>query len=214
MIKNLKAYRPHLSPAMVVAMLALVVASSMPAQAAMERLAKGSVGTAQLKDGAVTTPKIRNGAVTTPKIRDSAVTGPKIRNGAVGLGDLAPTARPKLPEWRGSDKGGSVAIPSGQMTTVLTLALPAGHWFVFGKGIMSTFDTRATCDLVSGGQIWDRTTVNQFITGDGASAADTPMSLGQRVVLSRAGTVEIRCFPGSGTQSVSDTKLNAIRVRS
>lgn len=203
MIKNLKAYRPHLSPAMVVAMLALVVASSMPAQAAMERLAKGSVGTAQLKNGAVTTPKIRHGAVT----------GPKIRNGTVGLGDLAPTARPKHPEWRGSDKGGSVAVPADRWTTVLTLALPAGQWFVFGKGIMSAFDSRLTCDLVAGGQIWDRTMALQFITGDGASAYYAPMSLGQRVQLSSAGTVDIRCSATSGTQSVLDTKLNAIRVR-
>ncbi|WP_109505296.1 hypothetical protein [Nocardioides speluncae] len=153
---------------------------------------------------------IVNGQVKKPDLAAGAVTGPKIRNGTIGLGDLSAAARPKPPQWRGSDNGFGVDIPAGQSTTVLTLALPAGHWFVFGKGIMSTLGTQVTCDLVSGGQIWDRTAA---VHSTNEEHVAMPMSLGQRVVMGRAGTVEIRCIAGSGTQRVLDTKLNAIRVR-
>lgn len=204
MSKNLKTYRPRLSPAMVVALLALVVASSMPAQAAVERLAKGSVGTAQLKNGAVTTPKIRHGAVT----------GPKIRNGTIGLGDLSSSARPKLPDYRGSDNGGVVLVPSGVWTTVLTLSLPAGRWFVFGKGYLNASESTVTCDLASGDRIWDRTKAALLVEGDPVGHAFSPMSLGQRIVLGSAGKVEIRCTTDTGNMRALDTKLNAIQVRS
>lgn len=204
MIKNLKTYRPRLSPAMVIALAALVVAMSVPAQAAMERIAKGTVGTAQLKTGAVTTPKLRYGAVTSPKIR----------NGTVSLGDLSAAARPKLPLWRGSDNGGSVDIPAGQWTTVLTLSLPAGQWLVSAKGVIDTYESMVTCDLVAAGQTWDRTFAAQYVTGDPAGHGYSPMSLEQRVVLSATGSVQIRCTASTSNQGVFDTKINAIRVRS
>jgi hypothetical protein len=57
-------------------LLALVIALSGTAYAA--GLAKGSVGTPQLK----------NGAVTTPKLHANAVTGAKVRDGSLALRDL------------------------------------------------------------------------------------------------------------------------------
>lgn len=229
MITNWKTYRPRLSPAMVVALLALIVALSTPAQAAMERLARGSVGTAQLKDGAVTTPKIRNGAVTNGKIRAGAVTNPRIRNGAVtnakiensavtgvkvrdgsvGLGDLSAAARPRLPEYRGAEFGNWVVLPQSEWTTVARLDLPPGQWAVFGKGILST--SSATCDLMSGGQVRDRIEAGAYA---GETEVTVPMNVGQRVVLSTAGSVEIRCIGWSPQTRVGDFKIHAIQVRS
>lgn len=67
------------SPAMFVALIALVVAMSGVAVAA-----KGTIGGKDIKKNAIKTSKIKNGAVT----------GPKIAKGAVGAANLAPGAIP------------------------------------------------------------------------------------------------------------------------
>jgi hypothetical protein len=81
------------SPAMCVALIALVVATSGTTYAAIH------IGTKQIRDNAVTSSKIRNGAVknidlarnsvVTAKIVASAVTGLQIKDGGVGGPDLA-----------------------------------------------------------------------------------------------------------------------------
>jgi hypothetical protein len=80
------------SPAMTVALIALVVATTGTTYAAVH------IGTRQIRDNAVTSPKIRNGAVknvdlarnsvVTAKIVASAVTGLQIKDGSVGNADL------------------------------------------------------------------------------------------------------------------------------
>ena len=70
------------SPALVVALIALVVALGGTSYAAF-KLPKNSVGTKQLKKHAVSGAKIKNGAVTASKIKKNAVTTAKIKNGAV-----------------------------------------------------------------------------------------------------------------------------------
>ncbi len=72
------------SPAMIVAILALIVAMAGGAYAAA--LPKNSVGPKQLKKNAVKTGKIVNGAVTSDKIANSAVTSGKIADKAVTSG--------------------------------------------------------------------------------------------------------------------------------
>ena len=80
------------SPAMGVALIALLVALSGTTYAAVR------IGTKQIKDNAITSPKIRNGAVknidlarnsvVTAKIVASAVTGLQIKDASVGNADL------------------------------------------------------------------------------------------------------------------------------
>ena len=80
------------SPAMGVALIALIVASSGTTYAAVR------IGTKQIRDNAITSPKIRNGAVrnidlarnsvVTAKIVASAVTGLQIKDASVGNADL------------------------------------------------------------------------------------------------------------------------------
>ncbi len=69
------------SPAMAVALLALVLALTGTAYAA---LGKNSVGTRQLKAQAVTTGKIANNAVNGAKVADGSLTGSDINIGALG----------------------------------------------------------------------------------------------------------------------------------
>lgn len=72
-MKGLLAHRP--SPAMVVALIALVCALTGTAWAA---LGKNSVGTKQLKNNAVTTAKIKKEAVTAKKVKKHSLTGQNI----------------------------------------------------------------------------------------------------------------------------------------
>jgi hypothetical protein len=76
----------HLSPANVLSCLALFVALSGVAYAA---IGKNAVKTRNIAKNAVTTPKLRNGAVSTPKLRNGAVTAVKLRDDAVVSSKLA-----------------------------------------------------------------------------------------------------------------------------
>jgi hypothetical protein len=75
----MKISRP--SPAMVVAVIALVAALSGSAYAA---LGKNSVGSRQLKSKAVTTGKIANNAITSVKVAKGSLTGEDINVNALG----------------------------------------------------------------------------------------------------------------------------------
>jgi hypothetical protein len=107
-----RSLRP--SPALVVALVALVVAMTGTAWA----VAQNSVGTNQLKDGAVTAPKLHQGAVTSLAVKDGAL---KIRDfskeALVGPGLLD---RGPLTDFR---------LAPGQPVTstqLLTFTAPAG----------------------------------------------------------------------------------------
>ena len=192
----------QVTPAMLIALLALGVALSGPAYAAAERLAAGTVGTAQLQDGAVTTRKLHN----------NAVTSRKIANGTVGVDDLAAAAR--SPRSVSAADGGADNIPAGAWTTVLQMALPAGNWILQGKGIMTLYDSTVTCDLVVGDQIWDRTSGYFGVSGAEFGFGDAPMSLiSTRNVTSTSQIAQIRCISNQNTPVVKDTKLVAIAVR-
>ncbi len=78
---NLRRLRP--SPAMAVALLALIVAAGGTAVAA------NKIGTNQLKKNAVTTNKIKKKAVTTNRLKPKAVTNGKIGPQAVKSGKIA-----------------------------------------------------------------------------------------------------------------------------
>jgi hypothetical protein len=80
------------SPAMVVAVMALVVALGGSAWAVSK------IGTNQIKNKAVTTPKLGNNAVSAAKLKAGAVTGPKIANRAVTAGKLGTVPAVTL-EW-------------------------------------------------------------------------------------------------------------------
>lgn len=78
-MNGLLARRP--SPAMVVALIALICALTGTAWAA---LGKNSVGTKQLKNGAVATAKIKKEAVTAKKVKKHTLTGKNINLAKLG----------------------------------------------------------------------------------------------------------------------------------
>jgi hypothetical protein len=71
------------SPALVVSIIALVVATTGTGYAAIS-LPKNSVGTKQLKKNAVTGTKIKKNAVTGSKVKDHSLAGADINLGALG----------------------------------------------------------------------------------------------------------------------------------
>ena len=71
------------SPAMVVAVIALIAALSGSAYAAL-RVPQNSVGTRQLKAKAVTSGKIAEGAITATKVEEGSLTGADINMAALG----------------------------------------------------------------------------------------------------------------------------------
>ena len=96
------------SPAMVVAVVALVAALSGSAYAA---LGKNSVGTRQLKAKAVTAGKIANNAVTSAKVAQNSLTGSDINLTALGT---VPSATNAATAGNANTVGGhAAACPSG-----------------------------------------------------------------------------------------------------
>lgn len=83
------------SAALLVALLALVVAMSTPAYAAV-KLAKNSVGSAQIKKGAVKTSDLAKRAVTSDRIKTGAVGSGQLQDGSVGANDLQPSVTEEI----------------------------------------------------------------------------------------------------------------------
>ncbi|MEA2340363.1 MAG: hypothetical protein QOG11_440 [Solirubrobacteraceae bacterium] len=86
--------RERPSPAMVVAVIALVVALGGTGYAASQ-LPPNSVGRKQLRDGAVGATKIRTNAVGATQIRADAVRSKQVQDGSLTAKDLAPGVVPK-----------------------------------------------------------------------------------------------------------------------
>ena len=208
------------SPALVIACLALALVSAGPVAGVVRTVATNSVGTAQLKNGAVTTPKLRDGAVTNRKIAPGTITGSRIADQTVGVADLAPGARPVLPQGLHASED-LVDTPSdGSFITVVGLDLPAGSWLLVGKAVA---DTRADsssgeaviCHLFQGdvsldfaqsyaqvGQI-----AQQYFTGS--------LPLTAAIAVAAPTRVELRCAESNDALDavVRATKLVAVQVR-
>ena len=73
--------RKHLSPALVLSVVAVFIALGGGAYAA---LGKNSVGSKQIKKNAVVASKIKKDAVVTSKIKNDNVTGPKVKESSLG----------------------------------------------------------------------------------------------------------------------------------
>ena len=78
------------SPAMVVACLALLAALGGTSVAAVNQLARNSVGTPQLRNNAVTNPKIRNNAVNSAKVANRSLLRVDFAPGQLPAGPTGP----------------------------------------------------------------------------------------------------------------------------
>lgn len=111
-----RSFRP--SPALIVAVFALVVATGGTSYAAVT-LAKNSV----------LSQHIKNGAVKTADLKASAVTGAKVKNGSLAASDFAQGQLPTGPQGATGPAGPQgVAGPTNTVTVVASSAVTAGSF--------------------------------------------------------------------------------------
>jgi len=148
------------SPAMVVAIIALVAALSGSAYAA---LGKNSIGSRQLKAKAVTSGKIANNAVTSAKVAKNSLTGADINVGALGTvpsADRAGSAgnADTVTGRAASCPGGTVLIrgvcfdaaPNEQASTLKDAADACARKGGFLPSPMEIYSTRSVLNLGTG----------------------------------------------------------------
>ena len=100
------------SPAMIVAMVALIVALGGTSYAAT-KLSKNSVGTPQIKKNAVTGAKIKNKAVTAAKIKNNSVTSAKVKDRSLVARDFQANSLPSGPRGATGPAGPIEGTPAG-----------------------------------------------------------------------------------------------------
>lgn len=148
------------SPAMIVALIALVAALSGTAYAA---LGKNSVGTRQLKAKAVTSGKIANNAVTSAKVAKNSLTSADINVGALGTVPSAEHAgsagnADTVSGHAASCPGGTVlvrgvcfdAAPNGEAATLKDAADACARKGGFLPPPMEIYSTRSVLNLGTG----------------------------------------------------------------
>lgn len=208
----------RISPASVVAMLALFIALG-----GISYAAAGKIGTADIKNAAVTKAKIKKEAVTTAKIKKNAVTGAKVKESSLAtvpdaakLGGREPAAF----ESKGTDTAevAFVNLPKSSTTTVASQALPAGTYLLLGRGGINNNGGEPTgvgqrCSLTAGGT----SQTIQF----GALAKNTEpgdrdeFSLQLVAVLPAAGEAVLSCQTNSSwsTGNVTDPSIVAVSLQ-
>ena len=125
--------RLRISPALVVAAIALTVALADTAVATVSQLAPRSVGTAQLKNNAVTSAKIRNGQIRLADLhRTARRPGPRGRTGPAGPAG-PPGAVTRL--WAVVNGSGSIARSAGT-TSAGRLGLGV-YEVIFGQNVQN-----------------------------------------------------------------------------
>lgn len=195
------------SPALVVAVIALVVATGGTSYA-VAKLPRNSVGAIQIKRDAVTSAKVKAQAITTAKLADGSVTGAKVLDGSLTGADLA--AGTLAAAYR-SDRDASTPLPlSSSSTTVLsTPTLPAGSYVLLARANVRETGgalTTATCSIGD-----DAAQAIPLASGDVVA-----LSLVATTTLSSAGTASLSCLEtsGGGALEVRQASVTAIRVES
>jgi hypothetical protein len=123
--------RRRLSPSMVVACIALLVALGGTSVAAVSALPRNSVGTLQLKDNAVTSSKVKNGSLLRVDFKSGQIpAGPAGPTGPAGpAGPAGPGAK-----WALVRPDGGIAAQSGGIT-LTAKASPGDYVLDFGSAV-------------------------------------------------------------------------------
>lgn len=224
------------SPAMVVAIMALIVALSGSAYAAAKingkNIKASTVTGKQIKNSSLTGSDIKNGSVKSSDIGNGSVNSAKITDGSVGAGDLAPGA---VAAYFGANTSTIDSLPNAvaTYTPVLTKTLPAGKYVVTSNvgvsllGSSTDFAVNAQCraklpdnSILDTGQAHGQADVVIPFVG-AAAIVNTPLSFS----LDTTGTtVTVECSTGydsdgsgiaeSTSVSTGNARLTAIQVSS
>lgn len=149
------------SPAMIVALVALVLALGGTGYAAVV-LPKNSVGAPQLKKSSVTAKKIRGGAITSAKIKDRSLLARDFKSGQLLAGPQGAPGPQGVPgpsnAYYAVQTGNATLAADGAQAAVATVSLPAGSYtfssqsYVFRSSSSGDSD-QVICYLLSGGTV-------------------------------------------------------------
>ncbi len=132
--------RPSVSPAMVVALIALVVALGGTGYA-VTQLPKNSVGTAQIKNNAVTAAKVKDGSLTARDFRPGTLlqgaTGATGAAGAQGPAGATGGRGPSDGYFASADSTVTLS-PDGAVKTAGSITLPPGKYLATAAVIVDT----------------------------------------------------------------------------
>jgi len=185
------------------------------------KLKKGAVTESRIADGAVTTNKIADNAVTTPKIANDAVTGDKVKEsslGAVPNADKLAGKSPSAYESKGSTTGNLeiTNLPASATTTVATLDLSAGSYFVIGNGVINSNSAApieiVRCAVSAGGKTQEVHfgTLNKLSEPGDRDAFSAPLVS----TLDSAGTATLSCTtPAGWSGNIVDPALSAVSLQ-
>jgi hypothetical protein len=209
-IARIRGHRP--SPALVVSIIALVMATA---------------GTATAAKVLVTSSKqIKNGVVTSGDVRDGALSGRDVRDGSLEVADLEATARAAITDAQASAvevfrKEGPTEVPKGEERVIATVAsLDPGVYAIFSKTVLSPgpgdetsllgneYGASAHCILRAGE---DRDETRALLTSPGY---DAPGELSNQITstFGSPGTVKLSCDSPDRSWRATDTSVIAIRV--
>jgi hypothetical protein len=212
-MSNLSRFRP--SPAMIVAVIALVAATTGGA------IAGGALLTgANIKNNSVTGLDIKNNSVASADIKNNSLVGADVRNGTLQAADLSAAAVASLTTQQGDqtagfhfDSSSNVLAWSNSPQVVAALNLPAGNYVVVGKVLgrndgLTGAIVNVTCTMEFGGTTIDSSFDRSLDGGDRES-----FYLSGRGALAGPGSVTITCTSGP-TGSFVDRNIEAIKVGS
>lgn len=165
--------RRHLSPALVLSVVAVFIALGGGAYAA---LGKNSVGSKQLKKNAVVTSKIKNNAITTSKIKKDNVTGAKVKESSLGTVPSATNAE-NLDGYSTFPQTRYAATP-GATQAVALAAAPENVMFNVGPITIYSKCITVTTGNSSEAWVFAKTSVNGVVfDSDDDDASGSPSFL-------------------------------------
>jgi hypothetical protein len=188
--------RRHLTPSLIISLLALFIATSGASYAAL-KIPKNSVGTKQLKTSAVTTKKVKDGSLRAKDFMSGQLpAGPAGPTGPAGPSDA----------YRADRSGPLLALTNALQPVVSTQTLPAGSYVLFARSnvIAGSAGGTVLCSIANDAA------QNITLTGNGVLALNQTAT----TTLDAPGTVTLSCLEQAGNLQVAQASITAVKVES
>lgn len=209
------------SPALVVSIIALVMATAGTATAARVLITSSK----QIKKNSVNGGDVADGSLSSRDLRKSTIDADAIKNGAVGTDELSTSARQaitsaQLTAFEAFRKAGPEAQTQNTMARVVTLSnLEPGVYAIFAKSMITV--VRANNQLLNADQSQsahcvldaqgDKDEARQFLGAVGGSA---PSELNMQITrtFGSTGQVTMECTSDALEWRASDSTIIALKV--
>lgn len=194
----MRRFHPRLSPATVIACIALLVALGGTSAAAVT-LARNSVGTAQLKNSAVTNSKIASNAVTTAKVKNHSLLRVDFANGQIPGGPRGPVGPPGPAGAAGARGPTGPAGPPGAGAATMWALIGGGGGVVASSGGVSVQHPSTGNYYVTFGSAL---TGKAILATQALTDTDTSFRGGTAVAICGGGTQGTTCTVSNNAQTV------------